>query len=242
MKPLKAALVLMLLSTLIFSSCRKRTLWPVNGKGSSIDQTRTITNFERIHLSIDAELEYIQDSVYSVVINAQQNILDIIETKTNGSTLIIDFDKTPYDYNKVKIYIHAPKMYELNVSGSGNIKAPQTLTTSALDLTISGSGYININNLVTDQLTAKISGSGDVNLSAGQAKNQSLTVSGSGQMNAGGLQALKNTSKISGSGNITVWVIETLDVNISGSGSIKYKGNPTINSQISGSGKLIHIN
>lgn len=242
MKTSKPLLVLTILLLLTFTSCRKKPSWPVNGKGSSVEQTRSISNFDRIHLSTDAELEYVQDSVYSVVISAQQNILNILETKTNGSTLQIDLDKTAYNYNKVKIYVHSPNIYNFTISGSGNIKCPGNINTNNLELNISGSGNLSVNSLTTQSLQSKISGSGNVTVSGGLITNQNVSISGSGNINTVDAKSNVCTAKISGSGDITAWVTESLDVNISGSGSMKYKGTPAVNTQISGAGKLIHIN
>jgi hypothetical protein len=47
--------------------------------------------------------------------------------------------------------------------------------------------------------------------------------------------------RIGGSGDITVWVIDALDVRIMGSGNVRYYGRPTVSSSGNGSGDIISL-
>ena len=60
---------------LIFNSCDK-----VKGKGDVVSEMMNLTGFTAISLALDGVLYFTPDSVYSVEIQAQQNILDVIET------------------------------------------------------------------------------------------------------------------------------------------------------------------
>jgi hypothetical protein len=65
-----------------------------------------------------------------------------------------------------------------------------------------------------------------------------VSVSGSGQYAARELQSQGAEATVSGSGSATLWVEETLGVDISGSGNLHYRGQPAVQSDVSGSGSV----
>jgi hypothetical protein len=241
MKFIQLLLALSVLS-IISQSCYKRGgPWGMKGKGENVKETRDISGFTRIDLSIDADISYTQDSIYKFEISAQPNILKILTTEVKGSTLRMEFQRNVWDHNKIKITIHSPAIEAFSISGSGDIQALNTIVSDDLDLNISGSGNISIPSLQSKKLTAKISGSGNMQISGGKADREDFSISGSGDIDVEKVIASDNSSKISGSGDMILNVTEHLDISISGSGDIRYRGRPTVDSQISGSGKLIHI-
>lgn len=239
MKSLKLIPVLFLVTS--FTSCKKHLFNSIKGKGETVTETRNLSGFNKISLSIDGDLSYVQDSVYFVEISAQQNVLDVITTDIDAGRLKIGSSKWIRKHNGIKIVVHSPDLRALDLNGSGNIESPSDITTAWLELNVSGSGNITLASVHTDELEGKISGSGNIVISGGAVTNQRATISGSGNVEMGDLTANSSDAKISGSGSITVWVLDELKATISGSGNIRYKGNPIVNTNISGSGSVIHI-
>lgn len=223
------------------TSCKKTIFNSIVGKGGTVTETRQLTDFNKISLDIDANVIYTQDASYYVEISGQQNVLDVLTTEISAGELRIDFSKWVRKHSNITIIIHSPEIRGFVVSGSGNIESNGTITTSNMDLKISGSGNIVLNTLNTEELEASISGSGNIEVAAGTVDNEKATISGSGDIEMEDLVANNSYCKISGSGSITVWVLEQLDATISGSGDIRYKGTPIVNTHISGSGDVIHI-
>lgn len=239
MKSVSISLAL-LLSLFFFPSCRKGFLG-VTGRGNVVEESRHVSGYNGIDLRCNATIDYVQDSVFSISLSAQSNILEVLRTSVEGETLVIEFDKGVRRHKPIHIVIHSPGVNALLLSGSGRINTSNTISGSDLSLRISGSGNINISSLNVQQLSAGISGSGNINLAGGTATSESFSVSGSGNIKALDVSAATNTSKISGSGDISVKASDALDLIITGSGNIRYTGTPVINSRISGSGKIIHI-
>lgn len=226
----------------IFSqACRKGGPWGIRGKGNNVTEIRDLKDFDRIQLSIDADVYYTQDSVYKVEISAQSNILTVLKVDVSNSELKLDFKRNVWDHNKIKITIHSPNLKGLSISGSGDINIQNSVYTSDLELNISGSGNIYLPFLNSQNVSARISGTGDITIADGGTKTETLTVSGSGNIEAKNFIAENCTAKISGLGDISVHATETLNVTISGTGDVSYKGKPTVSSNISGLGKLIHL-
>lgn len=223
------------------TSCHKR-LFGIRGKGEIVSETRSISSFDRIELSTNVNVTYVQDSIYSIVVEGQENVLNVLKTTVSGSTLEVDFNRAVYKHKPVTVTVHSPSIYGLMISGSGKISAPSLIKTTSLTLNISGSGAISISNLITESMDATISGSGDISVSTGTASTENITISGSGSVFSVGLLAQKSTVTISGSGDVYVDVLSQLNAKIAGSGNISYKGQPAINTDISGSGDLIHLN
>jgi hypothetical protein len=88
------------------------------------------------------------------------------------------------------------------------------------------------------ELTVGISGSGDVRL-AGRAEQQSWTVSGSGDVDARALAGRAARVNIHGSGDVSLGVVEQLDVQLSGSGDLSYAGRPQLRQSVTGSGEVL---
>ncbi|MBA2611971.1 MAG: DUF2807 domain-containing protein [Bacteroidetes bacterium] len=239
MKILKVIFALLLIYSL--QACNKGTLWGIHGKGNNISETRNNGTFNKVEVRCDADVDIISDSTFNIDVSAQENILRVLDTKIEGTTLIIEFNKRVRWHSKIKIIIHLKDLNAIILSGSGNINAQNNLAANDLELNISGSGNISVPSVTVQNLNGNISGSGNINISGGTITSAKFSVSGSGNINASEELSTTVKAKISGSGNISINVFESLTAGISGSGHIKYKGTPVINSTISGSGSLIHI-
>lgn len=241
MKSLKLMIPAVLILAASFTSCKKHLFNAIKGKGDVVTETRDLSGFNRIALSIDADVTYVQDSVYFIELSAQKNVLNVITTDISAGKLKIEFKRWVLKHKDIKITIHSPELRGIDLSGSGDFEASSGISTSELELNISGSGDIELAAVHADGLEAKISGSGNISVSGGVVTNQRVTISGSGSIDMDDLTATDSDAKISGSGSISVWVLNQLKATISGSGNIRYKGNPVVNTNISGSGSVIHI-
>jgi hypothetical protein len=240
MKSLKMILPIAILFTAL-TACNKHLFGSIKGKGDNVTEVRPLTNFNKVKLSIDADILYVQDSTYYVEISAQSNVLGVMTTKVSAGELEFDFKKWVRKHNPITIIIHSPEIKGFHISGSGNINIQNEIVTDDMDLHVSGSGNISMYSLQSQDLEVSISGSGDINIGGGNVNNQKVTISGSGDVDALELMANYSNSKISGSGSITVHAVQQLDATISGSGDIRYAGQPIVNTHISGSGSVIHL-
>jgi hypothetical protein len=224
------------ISVLFFTSCEK-----VVGEGPVVTQTRNVSNFTRISVSIPGKVNYKIDPVYKVEVQAQQNILDILQTNMEGQELVIKIrdNKRVKEHEDIIVTISAPVATFVNLSGSAEFNLTGMLTGADLGLKISGSGSINVQHAaLANKLSGTISGSGNINVLSGTAKNEDLRISGSGSIELRNVVAEKADIEISGSGDMRVNLTQNLKARISGSGSVYYRGNPAIDTHISGSGTV----
>jgi len=239
MKTKKTILALMaLIVGITFSSCEK-----INGKGDTVNESRGITGYSGISLSMSATVYFSPDTNYALEIQGQQNVIDHIITQVEGNDLVIKMKPGVHlgNHDPIRIYVTAPEVTRIDISGSGDIYVDAPWTGAFLSVNISGSGNISVSMMVAEQFHAGISGSGNIKVMGGNTGKTDLKISGSGNIDMREVQAGEVETTTSGSGDIYVHALDILDVTISGSGDIYYLGTPVINTHISGSGNLRHL-
>ena len=208
------------------------------------DQTRKVDPFNEISLRIGATVHLEQGKEQSLEIVAKSSTLEEIITEVKDRKLIIRFPGKNMFWNsfqpgEITIYITTPEINGLGVAGSGDIIAEDEIKTRSLDLVVSGSGNIKLEELSAEQVKNTISGSGNIILE-GKTTAQDLSVAISGSGNFKGLDySAKDVSvKLSGSGNVDIEAIDNLHIRLVGSGNVTYKGKPSIDQSTSGSGSV----
>ncbi len=239
MKTIKLSLLIIAAVTTLYS-CKKNNIC-IKGNGNTITETRNLSDFNQIDLKTSDNIILTQGNEYSIEIEASENLMSVIETSVTNSKLKITRKPNTCikTFKPITIYITTPDINQITISGSGDVKATDLITSPKMDLTINGSGNMQFSNLNTDHLDTKVSGSGKLTISSTEkTTSQLIKISGSGNINVLNMPSKETTISISGSGDCVANTIENLDVKISGSGNVKYKGSPTINSKITGSGSL----
>jgi hypothetical protein len=130
----------------------------------------------------------------------------------------------------------AGENFQLTLSGSGSLNL-SSLKSTKVAVSINGSGSTVIAALNTQSLTADLSGNGELKVS-GQTTDQTINLSGSGDFNGENLVNKTAIVTTNGSGDILVQVSDKLVANSNGSGDITYIGNPTVTQNRNGSGKI----
>jgi hypothetical protein len=215
----------------------------ITGNGNMKKETRSASGYTGISLSGNMNVELAYGNSNSVIVEADENLLDYIETKVEGENLVI---KTKDKYNlksrnKLRVYVSATKLTNLKVSGSGNINGNGAFSNEGrTNVSVSGSGNINVGINSFAETKINISGSGNVTLKGKSTNNIDATISGSGNIDCSDISTNDVFAQVSGSGNIKVYANKSIDAKVSGSGNIYYKGAATrLNMKSSGSGKII---
>jgi hypothetical protein len=212
----------------------------VTASGNVKTETRDVTGFTGIALSLPAKVTIKQGSKEGLTIEADDNFLPLIETVVERGQLRI----RPIEKNmsfkgrsmKLNITVDAINIESLSVSGSGDILADQ-LNSPKLKTSIAGSGDVNIKSLTSDSVKVSIAGSGDLSL-GGTANELEGSIAGSGTVKADRLKAKSVVLKIAGSGDATIWATDTMRLSIAGSGDVKYWGDAKVSQSVAGSGSI----
>lgn len=230
--------------TALLASCHNDIdLGPtVRGSGPVQSESRTTEEFTEVELPIDAEVYLTQGLTQQVRVEAQSNILDVLETEVEGGRLHIDFGRfNVRRHDRIRVYLTTPRLTRIVLAGSGHIVSTNTWLLPRLEVAISGSGSTDLACEQATSLVTSISGSGEANWQGNAARHE-ISISGSGQVNSYDLDTDAADVNLVGSGRAKVRVAENLTVRISGSGNVYYKGRPSISTDVSGSGRVVNAN
>lgn len=223
-------------------------------------EDRSVSSFHRISFGIPGTLYLKQGSIQSVQLEGDRDDLDKIETEVvNGQLRIRVKDHRWWNWNfgnDISVYITVPEIDDVSLGGSGRIVGENPVKSDNMQLSVSGSGKMELNVTAGDlkldvsgsgrmdlqvraaSLDQHISGSGSITLS-GEAETADLNISGSGKLEASDLNVKSYNISISGSGRSSISVSDAITASISGSGSVYYKGSPDkVISRVSGSGRV----
>jgi len=191
----------------------------ITGSGNVISETRSVSGFSAVSLEGSGNVEIVIGEEESVVVEAEDNLLPVIETVLEKSVLVI----------------RTKPLTSIQTSEPINIRITVKSLTGVL---IPGSGNITVSGLSGDTFSVALPGSGNITI-AGTANQVDISLGGSGNIYCDQLKARSASISLNGSGNITVYASESLDARINGSGDIQYSGNPArISKDVKGSGNI----
>jgi Putative auto-transporter adhesin, head GIN domain len=211
----------------------------VRGSGNVVTEDRQVGDFSRIDLSGIGDLEIELGDQPALRIEAEDNIMPLIETEVVGDTLRIGLrnDTTVSPREPIRYFLTVVSLEALDASGLGSITTPG-LQAERFTISISGGGDIELASLEADTVEVDISGLGSLKINGGETGNLEVSISGGGGLGTENMQAQEADINISGLGSATVRVSDHLRADISGGGSIKYYGDPTIDENVSGLGNV----
>lgn len=190
----------------------------VKGSGVAASETRDVAPFGSVELAGSNNVVVRVGEQQSVVVKADENLIDRVTTRVQSGKLVIG-----------------------NTPGSYSTKSPMSVEVSVPTLnalTLSGSGNIVVGGIDAASLTVTLPGSGTLTAS-GTTTRLDVTVSGSGMVQFGRLVANDVQAVVSGSGTVFVTAIESLDASVPGEGTIVYTGNPPdVTRSITGTGAI----
>jgi hypothetical protein len=214
----------------------------VQGSGRIVKQVRQVGNFSGLSLGLPGHLELRIGNTEGVTIEADDNLLPLVETVVENGTLKIRSTRRNLNLESksIRIVVQARSIERLALGGSGSIDA-DTLRGRKLDIDLGGSGSIKLKGVESDTLAVSLGGSGDLKAGAGTTGKLTVSIGGSGDVDLGRVQARSASVTIAGSGEATVWPRNELSATIAGSGDVNYYGDPQISKTSVGSGGVRRI-
>jgi hypothetical protein len=210
----------------------------VDGSGNLIEDVRAVSGYTRIAVSGPIDVQLKRTGNERAVVQADDNIAPLIETRVEGGKLYVAAKKDVSfrTRNKLSVTVEFKQLDALQLDGSGDVLADDIKAT-IFEGVIHGSGNLKIGKLEAGTVAISIAGSG--NFSArGRADRVGFVIEGSGDILAEDLQAKSAAIKIAGSGDARVHATESLQAKIAGSGDVRYRGSPQVDKKIAGSGEV----
>jgi hypothetical protein len=189
----------------------------IQGSGVAKTEQRDVGKFDELSIQGGMDAVVTIGDQQSLTIEADDNILPIIETKVEDGKLIVQPAESYSSKTHVKLTITVPRLKGVAINGSGDVDV------------------IGLNG--AESFAVAINGSGDVT-AKGTAQSVSVAVRGSGDVKLQDLVAKNGKVAVAGSGDVTVNATDVLDVSVAGSGDVKYMGSPKLTKSIAGSGSV----
>jgi hypothetical protein len=209
-----------LLPILFIAGCTTHSTNPdqIVGSGKLISESRGLPAFSGIQVTGIANVVIKQDTLQSLRIEADDNIMDRITTGVNNGLLVVGLKEGSYNKVTISVYASMKTIDRLECVGTAD--------------------FVTSGPIQTNGITCRVTGAGNISLS-GTATNQTIEVTGTGDIHNFGLVSTHCAATITGVGNLEVNVTQQLDAVVSGTGSIIYAGNPgVVNKSIVGIGSV----
>jgi hypothetical protein len=204
-------------------------------------QVRPVEEFHSISVGGSANIYFSQSSEFALATSADnEGDLNYIKTIVKNGVLHISFDNHPAVWKGKKnfrIYVSAPELRELTLSGAANFNIEGVLKQTAAKMTLSGA--VNLKGKVDLQsLSLTLSGASDAVLS-GSVEQGSFSLSGASDFKSYGLQVNNAVISSSGACDVHLTINKTLTASLSGACDLYYKGSPEVkDSKTSGAAKI----
>ncbi len=211
---IKRKLICLVMLSVTMLGCR---FSGVRGSGDLEDDTRTFESFSALEISGAYEVNVIMGDENKVHISADDNLIPLIKTKVQGSTLSIYSKKDLRPREDIVITVTTKELESIESSGASEITATE---------------------IDCKKFIVSLSGAGGISLS-GKSDILEISMSGAGNIDSKYLIADNVYISVSGVGDATVYAANTLKAEVSGVGNIEYLGNPSnVSSNVSGVGSI----
>lgn len=223
MKNLKYILVgiICLCITTITDGQNRRTVY---GNNHVVKKPREAGQFTGLRVSTGIDVYLQQNDNVSIVVEADENLHEYIETEIRDGILHIYTEANIREAEMKRVYVTMKEIRSLKTSSAGDIIGETSIKTDKIQLSASSAGNIKL-EVYAKEIEADISSSGDVTLS-GEADNLDARLSSAGDLNAYGLEVREADISASSAGDADISVSEKLQARASSAGDINYRGNP----------------
>lgn len=236
----------------------------VKGNGQLSTKKITIDDFNAIKVDGVIDFNYEQsESTPHIEITVDENLHPYVNVEIKDRILTVNFKGAKVDhYTKFIVKTNSKWLKEVKASGNANFMVNSALTgdelkinansncliqlkkkieIGKLDLNVSGSANMVVNDLKADKLECSINGSGTINLKAGSAEQADYSITTDGEIMAFGLAVPEVNCKIAGKGSAQIHPTNNLKASIIGKGSIRYKGPTAVQQKILGKGTIEEV-
>lgn len=232
---MKYTTLIIVITTVIFSSCVITDGQKVKGDGNITSKTYDLKNFSIVEANNDVAVYLTKGSTYQVMAETDDNLFQYLDISVqDGKTLEIKYKNNTNvrPSNETKIYITAPWLDELYISESSSLSTQGKFDQDKkliIKIAEASSGKISVRAPILD-LTASEASSLTID---GESRDVKVRASEASTVNAFDLKAENVDANASEASTAHVFGSVSLKLNASEASTLKYKGatNTTINSR-----------
>ena len=197
----------------------------VKGNGNVVAKNRSISSdFVRIKASSGIDVYLTENGETALVVEADENLHEIIETEVKNGTLYIGTKKNIWSARSKKVHVSIEKLIEIVVTSGAEVTTENTLNADDLKIVATSGANFNL-HLNVNNLDCEGSSGSNVNID-GKANRFNVSSSSGSSIDAFGLEISNCIAKASSGSNIKVNVNKSFEGHASTGGNIVYKGDP----------------
>lgn len=216
----KLATLFILLALVVVSSCVS-----IKGDMNVIKKERKITSaFTAVKVSTGIDVYLTQSTNTSVVVEADENLHEILKTKVEDGILKIYFSEHVGERAKSIVYVSMSEISALKTSSGAYIESQTNLDVDTLEISTSSGSTIVI-DVTAKQIDCDASSGGSITLNGKTNKLLAEASSGS-KINANKLKAQDVKAEVSSGAEIEVYAEKSINAEASSGGSINCQGTP----------------
>ena len=223
--------------SIILSSC-----WfmgpSVKGNGNVTEEVRQVAPFDQIHVSRGMNVYITQGSPAKVIVIADNNLHEVIETKVEGGVLKVYVNENIRWAKEKKVMVTVEKLSGLETTSGSNAWSQNQIMSEDLDMKASSGANITM-DVNAKYLKADCSSGANIKVS-GLAKEAELETSSGANLKGEELKADNCKMKASSGGNVSSTVNGRLEAKASSGGNVVYYGEPTETDVDTSSGGNVH--
>lgn len=224
MKTLKILLAIVAVTSL--SSCHfDLRFGQVNGNGNVITEERAVGNFKAVHASEGMDVYITEGTENKVVVEADENLMEIIETYVEGNTLRIGTEKSIGHSKSKKVHVTYTQLEALDASSGADLFSNSVVTSEVLSLETSSGADMEVEIMANEVYMNSSSGS-DLKVS-GKARHVVADASSGSDIKARQLETISCKADASSGASVSVTVKDVIDAQASSGGDVRYYGNPS---------------
>ena len=237
MKTIKIILALFVTATLV--SCDfDMTIGQVNGTGDVRTEERPVGDFNQVRGSAGLDVYLTEGSENKVVVEADDNLHELIETEVENGKLRIRANKNIGRAKAKKVHVTYVSLDGIEASSGADVIGNSVIKSEVLNLDSSSGADLEL-EIFAKEVYAESSSGSDMKLS-GKATSLSAKASSGSDLNAKELEVIDCNADVSSGADITVNVKERLETEASSGGDIHYYGNPSAVSKKRNSSGGVH--
>lgn len=222
----------MILSSMILTSCFVEDPGPIH----EVERNFAVVDFDRLEMGNAFHIQVHQGDFFEVRVRGDRRNIDDLIVITEGSTLVIRYNKFRNRRHETHITITMPELYTVNFSGASDSRIDGFHNAENFDVYLSGASVCQL-DVESTRVNTVLSGASYLNL-RGEAQELRADISGASALKAFGFPVMRADVVCSGASDGSLTVTEYLKVVATGASHVVYRGDPTVDSDVSGSSEV----
>ena len=200
------------------------TFGQVNGNGDVVVDERNVGSFDAVKGSAGLDVYLTQGDEERVVVEADENLQEIITTTVEGGTLKVTAQKSIGRAKSKKVHVTYRSLNRIAASSGADVIGNSLIESETLSLDSSSGADLQV-EIAAREVSVNCSSGADIRVS-GRAERLVADASSGSDIKARELEVNTCRASASSGADITVNVRERIEAKASSGGDIKYYGSP----------------